>query len=150
MPEEQLEVWSARARSIQNLCKNDYTPDQIEAWSRSTPKPEDLQNFLSTDFVWVIEIDGKIEGMAHLKPPEYLQHLYLSDNAVGKGLGKQLYNLVEAKAKELGAKKIRLRSSVTALAFYKSQGFVEIGPHKTECVGGQNLACVEMQKILSN
>ncbi|HCH0918689.1 TPA: GNAT family N-acetyltransferase [Vibrio parahaemolyticus] len=67
---------------------------------------------------------GQLLGFAALRDGNYLTHLFVSSSKQGSGLGRDLliYLLSYTDASE-----ISLRSSVNAVGFYNSNGFVATG-----------------------
>ena len=68
--------------------------------------------------------NGKILGFAALRSGNYLTHLFVSNAAQGKGVGRDLLRFV---LQTTDANEISLRSSVNAVNFYRHHGFVATG-----------------------
>ena len=64
---------------------------------------------------------NKLIGFGAIRDHEYITHLFVDTNYQGSGLGKLLLEHILALST---AREVRLKSSVNAVTFYKSQGFV--------------------------
>ena len=150
-------ILAAHNRSITTLARNDYTDEQIQAWTiRAYDEHEAarIAEEILQDSIWVIEDHGKILGYAHLKTPEewspkvYLQALYVTPEAAGQGQACKLMRLVERTAIQHGAPAVVLHSSKTALGFYQKLGYELIGPVDYQLVANVPLERWPMQKVL--
>jgi putative acetyltransferase len=85
---------------------------------------------------WVAEENGMILGGCGIYPTQELPEgcaelvkLYLSKEARGKGIGKELMNVSINSAKEMGCKQLYLESLPelgNAVALYEKAGFIKI------------------------
>jgi GNAT superfamily N-acetyltransferase len=110
----------------------------------------------SEGITYVLEIDGKVEGMGALKKLEEgvgeIKRMYIRPEHQGKGYGKEMLNRLITKATELGYFTLRLETadfSTTAHHVYRSAGFKEIA----EYTGGETPEwlrpyCIFMEKNL--
>ena len=82
---------------------------------------------------------------------QYLQlsAMHVSYNYRGKGIGKELFDLISKKAKEMGAKKLYIssHSSKETVAFYKSMGCKEAVEYNKELVEKEPYDC-QLEYIL--
>lgn len=145
----------AHMASIQKLCAQDYTPEQIEAWGNRPFNADIRINAIENDFVWVAECDGKIEGFAHMtvmKKDELvyvdLSGLYITPKIKGQGLGRELVRLVEKQTKLLGMDCIRLGSTLTSEKFYGKMGYQKIGDVQSHLIREVGIPYWRMEKIL--
>ncbi len=142
-------------RSLQEVCAKDHTPDELLAWSRRRHDEGQLMRDIRDGNVWVVELEGMIQGYAHLHLNKFygrrlgqVHGLYLTPNAIGKGIGTQLARILIEEAKEFGAEEIRLESTLTAHAFYRNIGFEYDGDPTAVHLGGGRVRCIPMQMIL--
>jgi GNAT superfamily N-acetyltransferase len=84
---------------------------------------------LSEGITYVLEIDGKVEGMGALIKLEEgvgeIKRMYIRPKYQGKGYGKEMFNRLITKAKELGYSTLRLETadfSTTAHQMLLSHG----------------------------
>ena len=114
-------VWSVFYSSIHQVCSNDYTEEQIQAWA-----PADLD-----PAIWVSKIQSikpivavageKIIGYADLQEDGKIDHFFVHGDYQAQGVGKSLMK----KIIEKGVKKKRIYSEVshTAKPFFENNGF---------------------------
>lgn len=142
----------AHMKSIQEVCKKDYTEREILAWGHRPFLPEKRLAAIKNDWVWVAEEMGKVEGFAHMgliKEGETtigrIYGLYLSPNLIGRSVGKALMALMMEQLKALQVKTITLDSTLTAQGFYQKLGFVPSGPEKSDVINGVPIRCRPMK-----
>jgi putative acetyltransferase len=100
-----------------------YSEEQVEAWAPSVPNPQEWHARMNTRRTLVAEEGGEVVGFAELEGDGHLDMLYVRGNAVGRGIGRQLYRAVEQEARTLGLKRIFTEASITARPFFERQGF---------------------------
>lgn len=152
-----LGIGQAHHTSVSKINAQDYTPEQIDAWTRRIGDPDSLAKMrqkISGELVWVAELGGKIEGFAHMRTPielapaAYLHALYLTPNATGKGLARRLVGLVELEARRRGYPRMLLHASKTAIGFYSAIGYQKAGEPQLHDVHGIGIECLPMSKEL--
>lgn len=143
-------IHQAHMRSIREVCIKDHGIEEIKGWGYS-----ELGNrwvdAIQSGGIWVIERHDSIFGFGYIKifkldecPKAYLNALYLTPEALGKGLATQLMRWMLEKAKSSGASGVDLVSSITAHNFYKKFGFVDSGPMKRISIGGYPVTAYPM------
>lgn len=146
-------IIQSHVQSIRELCSNDYTPAQIEAWAGRRFRAVLWQQVIDRDFVWVVEEDSEVMGFGHFAVMDEengeLMGLYLRPAACGKGLAKLLFNEILQVAKEHNLNKINLHATITARAFYEKLGFRQSGSDTTIEMQGVPIPCYPMQLSLS-
>ncbi|MHA2299880.1 MAG: GNAT family N-acetyltransferase [Candidatus Thorarchaeota archaeon] len=87
--------------------------------------------------VYLIKIEGKIEGMGALHRLESdvaeIKRMYIRQKHRGKGLGKKMLRKLVEKAREFGYSSIRLDTGdymKAAHQIYRSEGFIEIDQYQ--------------------
>ena len=117
-----------RARSIKDLCAADHRDDSaaIAAW---VGPPDQFVRIMEypDNVLLVAEIDGALAGLAGLYG-DMVTLNYVDPNYRFRGVSKALMEATEARLRDGGVTLGRLRSTATALAFYRAQGWVETGP----------------------
>jgi GNAT superfamily N-acetyltransferase len=145
-----LEVHHAAVRGI---AVKDYPLAVIEAWAPMPVTEDAIKLVLANsdkEFRLIAEIAGRIVGMgAAVFDKVELQACYVAPDAGRKGVGSALVKEIERAARERGAPRLELDSSVTAEFFYRTLGYeaVERGDHVLS--NGQRMACVRMRKQLN-
>lgn len=150
-PEDAMAIHEAHMLSIQTVCSKDHSTEEINAWGRRPFNEAQRVSAIQNQTVWVVELDNKIEGYGHLRVYEkdgqklaHVMGLYLTQKALGKNFGQQMFSLMLAEAKLQGAERINLESTLTAHGFYKKMGFVDSGPQMTVEIGGTPIRCIPM------
>jgi len=102
-----------------------YPPQSINQWLSTVT----LQNILDQIPIskWVyIEKENKILGFAQYSIEEKtIYQIQILPNQQGKGIGKKIYKYIENDFKKNDIKNISLNSTLNALPFYKSLGFIQ-------------------------
>lgn len=148
-------IHAAHMKSIREVCIKDHGEEKIRGWGFRGYDEKHRLETISRDPMWVVEIDDKIEGYAHLRLYEkegekraYIWGLYLTPKVIGKGIGYKLASLMLEQARSFGANKITLQSSLTGYKFYKKIGFKETGPLQTEEINGYPVRYYRMEMAL--
>ena len=151
-PEDARGIHETHMRSIREICAPDYSVEELNAWGGRAFNEEQRLRGIADEFVWVVEEGGKIHGHGHLALEEkegrrvaYVRSLYFTPEVKGKGHGQELMKLMLAEAKNAGAIKMTLESSLTSLEFYFKLGFRPTGPEMRYPVAGVGVRCVPME-----
>ncbi len=133
--------------SVEELCAEDYSDAQIEAWIESTDDEAALGKRLGEQLTLIATMDGAPVGFASLKGNEFLDMLYVHPAAVGQGAASMLVDALERLAQARGAKKMKVDSSDTAHDFFKKRGYAPQS-RNTVTRGDEWLANTTMEKPL--
>jgi putative acetyltransferase len=141
-------IIDSHSRSIQEICKDDYTPEEIKAWSSRKQKPISWCQSIDRDFIWVVKKNNKVEGFGHLalmsEESAEILGLYLSLEVKGMGAGRVLFQLIKAQAESCGIHQMDLLATLTAKTFYERMGCIEVPGMKSLSIGGVPIPCVPM------
>ncbi|MBI4452125.1 GNAT family N-acetyltransferase [Candidatus Woesearchaeota archaeon] len=136
--------------TIRLVNSKNYSQNQIKVWvnSNTTTKiKESINN--SNKLIFVATDNGKIAGVASLNLKEMeLGSLYIKHNIHKKGIGTRLLEYIERYAKNNGFKKLKLGSTITALEFYKNNGYKTIRKNHYIILQGVKIQCILMSKRL--
>lgn len=112
-----------------------YPESWLNLWKDAlTITPE----FIEKHKVYLAESDGKILGFYALildGEKVQLEHLWISPEHIGGGIGKKLMADAIEKAKSLGAVFVEIEAEPNAEGFYQKQGAVIVGESKSEIEG---------------
>ena len=112
-----------------------YPESWLKVWKDAlTITPE----FIEQNEVYLIESEGKVLGFYALileGKKARLEHLWISPENIGIGIGKTLMFDAIEKARTLGATFIEIESEPNAVGFYQKQGAVKFGESKSEIEG---------------
>lgn len=151
------EIHNAHMRSIQEICSKDHSEAEIKAWGSRSFNKEQRESAIKNDFVWVVEAAETIQGYGHLRlfakdglKQGHIFGLYLTPQVFGKKFGQRIVSLMLEQAKEFGAQKISLESTISAHSFYGRNGFRDNGPMTVIKINNQEVRCYPMTLDLTS
>jgi putative acetyltransferase len=109
--------------TVRSVNRADYSDEQLEAWAPGVPDPEEWHSRMAGRRTLVAEEGGEVVGFAELEYDGRLDMLYVRKDAVGRGVGRRLYEAVEREARGQGLGWIFTEASITARPFFEQQGF---------------------------
>jgi putative acetyltransferase len=133
----------------------DYEQAVLNDWSKPVEgRLEGMQEQLKVNAdhteMFICEIDNQAVGFGELAPrTNEVRAVYVAPLAARKGVGKMLLQEIEKAARSHGLTELWLDSSLTAVPFYSSQGFVGSAESEHTLRSGKKMRCVKMQKALS-
>lgn len=133
--------------TIHAVNRQDYSPAQLAAWAPEDIYFQDWVAFCTNRITFVAEINGIIAGFANLESDGYVNCFYCHKDYQGQGIGKGLYQAIEAKALELGCDRLFADVSITAKPFFQRMGF-EVVQEQTVERRGEHFINFRMQKNL--
>jgi GNAT superfamily N-acetyltransferase len=90
----------------------------------------------------VAMLDGEVAGYAEISVGHgeaELEKLFVEPAAIGKGIGRRLFEWAKAEARERGAASMSVDSDPDAAGFYRSMGAVEVGSSPSGSIPGRFL-----------
>lgn len=135
-------IHDAHMRSINQICIHDHGPEEVAHWGGRSYDPSIRLPAIRDDFYLTVELNDKIEGFLHARVRESTAHLfglYLTPEVLKQSVGDQLMQIFFEMCDWQKIKTVTLKSSITALGFYKKWGFVEDGPLLTQSRDGRPL-----------
>jgi putative acetyltransferase len=135
--------------SIKFYCSKFYTENIISAWVNS--KSAELYKHLPEYYkVIVVETKNIIVGFGAVNlNKNSIDSIYVLPNFSKKGVGSLILENLEKIAKANNATKITLSSTLNAVDFYHAHGYGNDVKDKQILKSGIEIACVNMEKILS-
>ncbi len=116
-------------RNLVEVNSRNYSEDEINSLVEYF-SPETIIENSRSQCIFVAIQDDEVVGTASLvnfgsveSPNYYAVSVFVLPELHGQGIGTQLMEAVELKARELGAEKITLRASITAKKFYQKLGY---------------------------
>ena len=134
--------------SIEELCADDYSEAQQEAWASAADDEEEFGARLASELTLVATLGGDAIGFASLADNARIDMLYVYPAASGQGAGDMLCEALERLAAGRGTKELSVDASDTARGFFERRGFVA-KTRNTVTVGGEWLANTTMVKALA-
>ena len=139
------------ARSYPKLLKPDYPPSvlvtALPLISRAQPR------LVTTGTYYVAELDGAgIVGAGgwtrQAGAVADIRHVVTDMRYLRRGVGRALLERIFAEARAAGVRLLECNSTRTAVPFYASVGFVELGPIEINLRAGISFPAVHMQRQL--
>lgn len=133
--------------SITALCSADHgdDPEKIAKWT-ANKTPAGMGQWLEQPelTLFVAELDGELAAVGAVNTAGAIDLNYVAPEARFRGVSKALLAHMEAHLAALGFKTIRLKSTRTAMRFYRALGWEGTG----DAVGGRFIDCYALQKKL--
>src|SRR6218665_1950324 len=76
--------------TIKSVCKNDYNPEQIEAWIYGVNNKERWIEVIEKQYVLLAIIENKITGYGTLKDGNYIDFFYVHKDFQRQGIADKL------------------------------------------------------------
>ena len=109
--------------TISAICKDDYSSEQIKAWTSSIENTQRWTDKLTSQYFLIAELDNKIVGYASLANNDYLDFLYVHKDLQRQGIADKLYSEIEREAIKKGGTVLHSDVSKTARPFFEKKGF---------------------------
>ena len=134
-------------RTLLEVNANYCPKDEID-WLYNRYTPETVAQIAADGHMYVMTEDGVIVGTGTVvqtgeRECEIIA-AFLLPETIGRGLGTQLFDVLEGDEWCAAAKRIWLTSSVNALDFYEKRGYVNPNGYRTR--GADNLLTMEILK----
>ena len=145
----------AHRDSIQSIGPAFYPADAVDAWQEGLTGTVYLDAMEAGEvfFIATATVDGvgPVLGLASDYWIEGATHgtsVYVRGVAARRAVGTALLQRAEAHAAANGAASIQIEASLAGAAFYRANGYIEIGRGETRLMSGRAMACVFMRKVL--
>lgn len=109
--------------TVHTINRSDYSQEQVETWAPEIPDAGAWHERMASRKTLVAVQNDEVVGFAELEEDGRLDMFYLRRDAVGCGVGKRLYRVVEVEARASGIGRIFTEASITARPFFERQGF---------------------------
>ena len=134
--------------TVRRINIQDYSPQQVTAWSPDDLYFRDWHRVCSTRFTVVAEQKSKIIGFGELEADGQIDCFYVHCLHQRQGVGARLYLAIEQKARDLNLTRLSVAASITAKPFFLSRGFEAIAEQQVSC-RGENFTNYLMDKELN-
>ena len=133
--------------TVREVSVRDYSSNQVRAWA-----PDDIhfRNWIevcSSRFTYVANDEDVIAGFGELELNGHVDCFYCHKNYQRCGVGRQIYQAIEAKAVELSVSRLFTEASITAKLFFQRMGFSVIKEQEVTC-RGETFINYAMEKLL--
>ncbi len=133
--------------TIQSVCKNDYNPNQINAWVSGAENTQRWIDVIEKQFVLLAIIENKIVGFGTLKENNYIDFFFIHKDYQRQRIANKIFTELELEAKKNHSKIITSDISVTAKPFFEKKGFV-VKMEQKNMVKGVEIINYKMEKEL--
>ncbi len=110
-------------KSVHEVCVNEYTLEQLDAWAPKEPDALRWRNSLNKNHTITAVIDGKIVGFGDVGETGYLDRLYVDKAYLHQGVASMILNNLEKYARAKGIKFMHTASLITAKPFFEAKGY---------------------------
>jgi putative acetyltransferase len=154
-PRDAEAIALAHVDSIRSIGPAFYAPEIVEAWGAGLTPDIYVKAMEGGEafFIATGYIDGEpvVLGFSthRIDDTQDGASVYVRGSAARQGIGTTLLRLAEEHALAAGATSIQIQASLAGVAFYKANGFEELGRGKASLRSGQSMACVFMRKLLA-
>lgn len=146
----------AHRDSIQSAGPAFYAAEVVSHWQEGITGELYLKAMEAGEVFFIAVGDGDdnrtVLGFASdygVEGPRHGASVYVRGGAARRGVGSALLARAEAHAVSNGATSVEIDASLAGVAFYKANGFVEVGRGETRLTTGRSMECVFMRKDLS-
>jgi putative acetyltransferase len=148
-------IAEAHIASIRSLGTKSYDPEIVDDWG--APRSGDLcRRAMERGEIFFVAVErepGKNDRILGFPSYRFEQGkhrtaVYVRGDAARNGVGTALFTSAEGAALQHGAREIDVDASLAAVAFYKANGFQELGTGEHALQSGKRMACVFMRKHL--
>jgi GNAT superfamily N-acetyltransferase len=146
-PEDAAELLALFRDTVRRVNCQDYSPEQIRAWTSDEIDAEAWAKRFEGRFVVVAEKAGRIVGFTELEENGHIDRLYVSADHQRQGIGRVLLGAVAAEAERCGISRLWSEVSITAKPLFEAAGFRVVAP-QTVRVRGVDFLNYRMERLL--
>jgi putative acetyltransferase len=146
-PDKAMEVIELFQGSVHTVGKQFYNPEQLEAWSPTTPDYNAWHNYLDSIKPELAVENDKVLGFLGFEDTGHVDRLYVHKDYQRRGVATQLYRYIEILALNNNIDKLFTEASYLAKPFFERMGFVIIKKNDV-CRDGILLNNFSMEKVL--
>ena len=109
--------------TVRSVNRADYSEEQVEAWAPAIPDAGEWHDRMAGRRTLVAEEGGEVVGFCELEEDGHLDMFYVRKDAVGRGIGRSLYEAAERAAWGWNFGHMFTEASITARPFFERRGF---------------------------
>lgn len=121
--------------TVHHVNIRDYNQEQVDAWAPANINLQFWQDRLSRTFTYVAEEGDKIIGFGNLEDNGHIDCFYCHQDFQRQGVGSQILENIELKARKLGIKRLFTAASITAKPFFMGKNFIVVSQQQVELRG---------------
>jgi putative acetyltransferase len=124
--DDALTILNLHKRSVLALCRNEYSPAQLNGWLEHSAL-EKYRLRLQSHRTFVAERDGEVVGYVRWNPAtNELCSIFIDPDHVRQGVATELMQIVYHDAIDSGVTELWLDASLTAVPFYQVEGWTYV------------------------
>lgn len=112
-----------------------YSLSQVKAWAPDDLNFRNWADICANRLTYVADDRGIIAGFGELESNGHIDCFYCHKNYQRRGVGRQIYNAIEAQALNLSIDRLFTEASLTAEPFFQQMGFALIQTQQVTCRG---------------
>lgn len=105
--------------TVHTVNADDYTPEQLTAWTDNNTTPEEWNNSFMEHYT-VVAVDGIIKGFGDIDSSGYLDRLFVHKDFQRQKIATYICDDLE---KNVTVKQIITHASITAKPFFLNRGY---------------------------
>jgi putative acetyltransferase len=133
--------------TVREVNIRDYSSERVKAWAPDNIHFRNWVEVCSNRYTYVADDEGAIAGFGELESNGHIDCFYCHKNYQRCGVGRQIYQAIEAKAVELSVRRLFTEASITAKPFFQRMGFSVIKEQQVTC-RGEIFINYAMEKLL--
>jgi putative acetyltransferase len=134
--------------TVRQVNIKDYKTSQVKAWAPDNLHSRNWAKSCSQKYTYVAEDGEIILGFGELEFNGHIDCFYCHKDYQRCGIGRKIYEAIEAKAIELGLNLLFTEASITAKPFFEKMGFFSLEQQQVIC-RGETFINYSMQKDLT-
>ena len=148
-PEDAAAIAKIFTRSVAEIAREDYAPEQLEVWASREASAERIGDRCTDGRTVLVAVDDSDRPLAFadLEVNGYIDHIYCTPEFAGKGVVSSLYDDLEAIARESGLDRLFTEASEAARRLFLRKGFAVTTEREFE-IDGVPFHNYAMEKML--
>lgn len=142
-----MEIQNLFVETINSVCDNDYSKEQLKVWISGNKNKESWINKLKSQFFLVAEHDHYIVGFGSLSNGDYIDFMYVHKDYQRQGIADKLLSYLEKESQRQGVLILKSDVSKTARPFFERNGFQAIN-EQTRIIDSIAINNFKMEKVL--
>ncbi len=128
-------ILATHVRAIRHLARNAYSKEECESWAAGLVAERYLKAMEKGEIYLVAEDSAGVCGFCCYIRNQVIG-LYVDPRAARRGLGSSLLSLAESAIAGAGRRVVRIEGALSAVSFYRSQGYQYVGVKRRRTRGG--------------
>ncbi|KEJ95398.1 Acetyltransferase, GNAT family [Pseudosulfitobacter pseudonitzschiae] len=125
-----------------------YSAAQRRAWAGAAPSPTRWRKRFADVSGVAAEVDGVMAGFMTLDADGYIDLAFVRSDLSGRGVGRAIYDRIEARARAEGIARLTTEASKKARPFFERMGW-QVDAEQTVVKDGVRLTNFQMSKPLA-